>query len=390
MIESAQITRWIVLAALSLATLVMFAVSLRGNYLYGYGLGQTEEKRVLFAWANVAADLWKAFGLITVTMLWRTKHRRAAIIASVAWFACLLFGINSALGIYVQDRSSSTSLREGRYANYKEAERDLAATETKLRGYARDRSVGEIDATIDALLQRPVVVADRVRGTVGALSRDCSKIDARTSDACEQVALLRIEHSAAVAAAKLEERAHDLRQQIAALRDMGSALAPDPVGEFYAWITDGFVSVRDVGFGFPMFFALIIEVVTAFGPVTIASYAEASRSVPQRAMTGHDRLEPAAAGHSEPDASVLSWIAERATPTNETSAIGVVQLHADFAAWCGKRGDDAMSLARFEDEFDRVRALPDLAGKIRKFGDRYYGIGLARKKLRAIGARRNA
>ena len=44
-LASAQITRWAVVASLSLATAVMFAVSLRGNYLYGYSLGQTDEKR---------------------------------------------------------------------------------------------------------------------------------------------------------------------------------------------------------------------------------------------------------------------------------------------------------------------------------------------------------
>ena len=40
-------------------------------------------------------------------------------------------------------------------------------------------------------------------------------------------------------------------------------------------------------------------------------------------------------------------------------------------------------------EFDRVRGLPDLAGKIRKFGDRYYGIGpRAQQKRAPVGTRR--
>ena len=54
-----------------LATGAMFLISMRGNYLYGYGIGQSEEKRLLFAWANVAADVWKAFGLVAITLLWR-------------------------------------------------------------------------------------------------------------------------------------------------------------------------------------------------------------------------------------------------------------------------------------------------------------------------------
>src|SRR5882762_6994803 len=121
----------------------MFAVSLRGNYLYGYALGQTDEKRQLFAWANVAADLWKAFGLLAVSVLWKAKHLRAASIASVTWFVCLLFGVNSALSVYVQDRAAMTGTREARHAIYKDAERELAVVEDKLRKLSTHRSVGE-------------------------------------------------------------------------------------------------------------------------------------------------------------------------------------------------------------------------------------------------------
>jgi hypothetical protein len=380
MIESAQVTRWLVLAALSVATVVMFAVSLRGNYLYGYSIGQTDEKRQLFAWANVAADLWKAFGLIAVTMLWRARRRRGALLASFAWLACLLFGINSALGVYVQDRAALTGGREARHATYNDLEKELAGVQAKLREPGSQRSVGEIDAAIDALLGRAVVVGDRVRGTVAALSRNCTKIDARTSDACEQVAQLRVERSGAVAAEKLEERARALRLQIAALRDTGSSVAPDPVGEFYAWLTGGFVSVRDVAFGFPLFFALMIEVVSTFGPATIAAYAEASRSMTQPAAAGHDALRHAVAGPSEPeDGHVLSWLAERAVPVAGNRASSVDELHGDYAQWCSAGGKNSVSAIAFEEAFDRARELPELAGKIRKFGKRYYGIGLVRR-----------
>ena len=52
--QGEQVTRWIVVAALAVATGAMFVISMRGNYLYGYSIGQTDEKRALFAWANVA------------------------------------------------------------------------------------------------------------------------------------------------------------------------------------------------------------------------------------------------------------------------------------------------------------------------------------------------
>ena len=381
MIESGQITRWVVLAALSLATAVMFAVSMRGNYLFGYSLGQTDEKRQLFAWANVGADVWKAFGLIAVSMLWRARHRRAAAAASIAWLMCLLFGINSALGIYVQDRAALTGSREATHSTYTEAQKELAGLEEKLRGRTQQRSPAEIDAAINALLGRAVVAGDRVRGSVAAVSHNCSRIDTRTNDACREIAALRQERAAAIETGKLEESASSLRGQIIALRDRGDSIAADPVGEFYAWITRGFVSVRDVGFGFPLFFALLIEVVSAFGPVTIAAYAEASRpgathtdGVPRLAMAGFDGVRRAMAGYVEPDdGHVVLWIAERATPVVGNAAIGMDELHADYEA-----------------EFDRLRDLPDLAGKIRKFGDRYYGVGLERANRRAIAAGRGA
>jgi hypothetical protein len=62
------------------------------------------------------------------------------------------------------------------------------------------------------------------------------------------------------------------------LRERGGTLPPDPVGQFWAWYTRGLVTVADVGFGLPLFFALMIELVSAFGPLGIVAYAEATRA----------------------------------------------------------------------------------------------------------------
>ena len=404
-LANGQITRWAVLVALSLATVVMFAVSLRGNYLYGYSLGQTDEKRQLFAWANVAADVWKAFGLLAISVLWRTKHRRAAAIACVAWLVCLLFGVNSALGVYVQDRAAMTGTREAAHATYKDAERELAGAEDKLRKLPTHRSVGEIEASINGVLGRAVLSGERLRGTVGALSQTCTKIDTRTIEDCKEFAQLREEFAVAAEAARLEARASVLRGQVIALRDHGGSVLPDPVGEFYAWISRGVVSVRDVGFGFPLFFALLIEVVSAFGPMTIAAYAEASRDMrsgvhvqlqrdaPGRSVEQHDKARhslTADVALSEPETgSVVTWIAERAAPAGDNIAVGIEQLHADYITWCNETDARAAWMPAFEEELDRIRALPELAGKIRKFSGRYYGIALVRSHMRALRSGRS-
>lgn len=395
MSDSSHVIRWVVLTALTLATAVMFAVSLRGNYLFGYSIGQTDEKRWLFGWANVAADTWKAFGLIAVTMLWRTRRGRAAVLASFAWVLCLLFGINSALGIYVQDRTTLIGTREARHATLSESERALADVEEQLRARKPVRSSREIAAAIARVLARPVVIRRRMRGTVGEISENCTKIDWRTKDACQEVATLQEEQAAATTTEVLQARARELREQVITLRERGGSLVADPMGEFYAWLTAGFVSVRDVGFGFPLFFALLIEIVSAFGPVTIATYAEASRT----GLTGHGASQPAMTRFDAPrqalaapgeleQADVVAWVAERCVPIEGNRAISLEDLHADYLEWCAARQRELPELTMFERAFDQARQLPELAGKIRKFGRRYYGVGLARPtRVIAAGAR---
>ncbi|HEV8692651.1 MAG TPA: hypothetical protein VGQ93_00470, partial [Lysobacter sp.] len=175
------------------------------------------------------------------------------------------------------------------------------------------------------------------------------------------------------------------------LREQGSSLAPDPVGEFWAWATRGLLSVRDVGFGFPLMFALVIEVVSAFGPSVVVAVAAATRagsSMPQPAPAGLSRAQQAAT-HMAGD-SVLHWLADRTEPTSDPVAITIQALYADYAAWCASTCVHLSEPNAFAAEFDRVRTLPELASKIRKFGDRYCGLRLLRAPVRRIASANDA
>lgn len=381
---SARVARVLVLAALSVATGIVLAVSLRGNFLYGYSLGQSDEKRLLFGWANVGADLWKAFGLIAVGVLWHSDRRRVALGAFLTWCMCLMFGINSALGIYMQDRATLVSFKEASHLSLRDAQIELDVVNNKLHSRSLSRTTSEIDAEIATIFARPVTIDGNLRGTVGAISKRCAMVGAATRAACRDVLRLQQERAAAMEHEKLEARAAELRVRVSALREGGALQSPDPVADFYAWISRGILKARDVGFGFPLFFAMLVEAVSAFGPVTIAAYAAASRAearsgAAMRAVASHDtpRLAMASRRALEPD--ILAWMAERATPVGSAHAISLDELHADYVSWCGEIMP--ISVTAFEREIDRARELPELAGKIRKFKQRYYGIGLTRKKL---------
>jgi hypothetical protein len=391
--DSNQIVRWLVIIVLSTATAGMAAVSLRANYLFGYGFGQTPEKAQVFAWANVAADLWKVSGLIVIASLWRARQRRFALILLPIWALCLLWGLASAIGIYAQDRTALIGGRAAVAATYKDAERELDEIDAKLNLLTTQRSVPQVEAAIAAVLARPVMSGERVRGTVGKLSANCSKEERATAEACLEVAGLREERAAAEQRQQLEDRKSILRRQITKLREGGGSLAPDPVAEIFAWLSRGQLSVRDIGFGFPLVFAFLIEIVSAFGPAGMVAYADAthrrrrSSSTTEPDMAGHGELRPALASDGALG-RVVNWMADRTEPTEDTSARTLHELYTDFLAWCRGSGVRASTRDAFAQEFDRVRDAPEVSGKIRKFGSRYYGIRLVNSNVARLTARR--
>ena len=133
------------------------------------------------------------------------------------------------------------------------------------------------------------MVAERVRGTVASISARCTRVEARTTEDCHSIAQLRANLAAAAEQNRRDIRIAQLRQQVRELRERGAGDSSDPVAELFAWMSRGLLSVRDVGFGFPVAFALLIELVSAFGPIGIATYAAATRG----SASGADVASPA-------------------------------------------------------------------------------------------------
>ena len=73
---------------------------------------------------------------------------------------------------------------------------------------------------------------------------------------------------------------------------------------------------------------------------------------------------------------VIDWLRERAVPADTTTATVLEALHADYEAWCTGKRCEAGSRRRLRKKFDRLREIPELAGNIKKRGNRYYGIEL--------------
>jgi hypothetical protein len=392
--------RIVALIIVGIATVMMFVISVRLNYLFGASLGQSPERAQVFGWISVVADCWKAAGPVFIYSLARSRRWPPAAAASAVWVACFLYAVSSALGIAVQDRAALTGGRETVRAGYEDVRLELEQHENRRRQLAVHRSVPEIDAAIAALLARPVVINERVRGTISSLSLQCTKTDVRTVEICAQIATLREERAVADETARLDQSIAELKQRFRGLRERGGTLSADPQAELLSRLSMGFLSSAEIGFGLVLLLAAVVELVSAFGPVVLSAYADATQvqrhtgDLPEivvaagRAMSRLGETERALSRPSTgaADGAVIEYMAERMAPGFAPGGVEIGEIFQDYIGWCQQRGCEALSQTEFVDELDHNRHEHQLEDKIRKFGTRYYGVRLLAAPVALRGA----
>ena len=368
--------RWFFLCAGGVTTAAMLGISMRINFFFGYSLGQTPERAEVFGWVSVISDCWKALGPIFIVALFREKRRWTTAAASAIWGACLLYSVTSAVGAAIEDRSSRTGNREAIVMNYDEFTADAKRLEERRNGLRAHRPAPIVEAAINALLLRPVESYRRTPTTVGEASASCQRPDQRTTDACAEVAQLREELAAAKEEHDLDREIANLKTKVRELRERGAIKASDPQADLLAGITGGWLSPRDVGRALALLLAITIESVSAFGPIVLSSYAEATErrhaARPDEASTESSIEEP----RREPGL-VIDFLAERIEPAANTETLSQSALYADYATWCRAHERTALSAAEFVGEVDKARAENDLGNVIRKRKGGYSGIRLA-------------
>lgn len=203
-----------------------------------------------------------------------------------------------------------------------------------------------------------------------------------TSAACLEIARLREELVGARELPRLQGRRAELTSRHDLLRVRGGAAPSDPTAEILNWISGGQIEAHDIGIGFPLAFALLIEMISAFGPAGVIAYVESTRAVgkgsdrtPVHAVTSHDAPCPAVASSGVAH-HVALWMAERTEPTMLGSAESLELLHADYAAWSQHSAIEIVSRATFQRALDQLCEMPELRSSIRKLGNRYDGIQL--------------
>ena len=367
--------RWFSLCAGGLTTAAMLYISMRINFFFGYSLGQTPERAEVFGSVSVISDCWKALGPIFIVALFREKRQWTTAAASAIWAACFLYSVTSAVGAAIEDRSSRTGNREAIVMNYDEFTADAKRLEERRNGLRAHRPAPIVEAAINALLLRPVESVRRTPNTVGEASVNCQRPDQRATDVCAEVAQLREELAAAKEESDLDREIANLKAKVRELRERGAIKSSDPQAELLAGITGGWLSPRDVGRALALLLAITIKSVSAFGPIVLSSYAEATA---RRHAARPDEASTEASSEELRRAPglVIDFLAERIEAAANTETLSQDALYDDYTAWCRFSDLGALSIGDFVAGFDQLRAENGLA-KIRKRKGSYCGIRLA-------------
>ena len=210
-----------------LATVGAIIASAVMNYHYMAGEGSGTQGQILGA-VSVVLDLGKAVLPVLIASAWAVGARWRAGLGSAFLVLLVLFGLASALGFGEANKGSRVATREGATAILASVDVEIAALEAKRNGLQPHRSLPEAEAVLKAAWLAPVVEGQRTRGTLAAVSKQCTFVSAVTAELCREVQTIAVEVAAAGEGARIDARLAELRLEQRRLRALGAGQEADP------------------------------------------------------------------------------------------------------------------------------------------------------------------
>jgi len=338
-----------------LASLAFIGASMTMNYLYGIGLGRNALEAQIWGAVSIASDALKALSPIFLFWAWRNQQWGTALVSVLLLLVTMGYALQSAAGFASESRSVLVGGRESARSTYLEIENELESVRRRRAAMNVARSVAEVEASIAATLSRVVKDGERVRGTVGTVSMNCARAEARTADACLEVGKLRQELAATAEAARLDERIEVLHEQARELRDKGASADPHPQATLLSWLTFGRWTPGDIEAGKSIYLALLVELGSLFGLLISVEHGELRKAWDAGSNTRWWRApNPAAARHSPPSlaaAGDVDGFIQSCLQRRKGSELEVGDLYGGYRTWCDRTGLRALSVESFAETF---------------------------------------
>ena len=379
---------------------VLLLVSAAMNYRFGFGLGKTELESQILGAGSVGADVLKA--LLPFFVLWAFKHRSwvQAFAGVLVWTICSTYSLTSSVGFAAHNRSDTIGERQIAATQYTDLRSQLKSVNTKLGWIPQHRSVAEVEADINAILDMRIKKG-RSRGkTIGEVTKNFTSSNWYSRKYSGKVLNLRKELAIAKNAEKLEAEKATLAAKLENTSTKAVTTA-DPQVAILTQLTG--VSAEKVQLGLILLLSMLVEIGSGLGffvvlggdkakEIRIQAKAAAKAKAEVDAIAKKEIVEakkeetrvvekaveaPAAKAANDnissrrPTVPLISsnelkdYYVERIEMQDGTS-ITASALYEDYCSWAEARKTEPMTLPAFGRQFGEIGIQKaKIAGRIR-------------------------
>jgi hypothetical protein len=241
---------------------VLLFVSAAMNWSFGFGLGKTPLESQILGAGSVGADVLKA--LIPFVVLYAIKHRSwmQAAAGILVWTICTTYSLTSSLGFAAHNRSDTVGERTLAVTQYGDLRSQLKHVNAKLGWIPQHRSVAEVDADINAILNKRIKKG-RGRGkTIAQVTKNFTNKSWYSRHYGDKVLNLRKELAIAKNAEKLEAEKATLSAKLET-SSTKSVTKADPQAAILTQITG--LSIEKVQLGLIILLSLLVEIGSGLG-----------------------------------------------------------------------------------------------------------------------------
>ena len=380
---------------------VLLFVSAAMNWSFGFGLGKTPLESQILGAGSVGADVLKA--LIPFLVLYAVKHRSwmQAMAGILVWTICTTYSLTSSLGFAAHNRSDTVGERTLAVTQYGDLREQLKSVNAKLGWIPQHRSVAEVDADINAILDKRIKKGRNRGKTIGQVTKNFTNKTWYSRHYGDKVLNLRKELAIAKNAETLYAEKATLTGKLEST-SAKSVTTADPQAAILTQITG--LSIEKVQLGLIVLLSLLVEIGSGLGffvvlggdkakaiKVMAKAEAKARAKVEAAAMKTVAKVEakteqrvvaPVAEAKSAPVANdnipsrrptvplissneLKDYYGDRIEMQDGTS-ITASALYEDYCSWAESRKKEPMTLPAFGRQFGEIGIQKaKIAGRIR-------------------------
>ncbi len=367
-------------------------VSAAMNWRFGFSLGKSEFDAQIYGAASAAADGLKA--LLPFFIMWAVRQRSWMQAASgvLVWLVCTSYSLTSSLGFSAINRAETLGERTIVATQYKTLTADLKTAKEKLAFTPQHRSVGAVQASLDAGLNTSIKTR-KGRKSVAELTENCTLSNFTASKHCPKIQRLRSELASAQQSEKLESKIASLESKLEKVSTGAAIAGSDPQSELLTKLTG--IKRAHIETALIVLVSMLVEIGSGLGFFVVlgdkntrtakkkakqvaSTKAEATPVVTASANDNRSGAkyvqsnEPVAHEFSETSDELRDFYASR-IEKSEGSSITASKLYESYCSWAETKGKEPMTLPAFGRQFSEIGIQKaKIAGRIR-----YIGVKLA-------------